>query len=66
MDERTNNEASDDQEKDDAHRRRLEAEAAWERITRRSREILARRGGKPFDSSVDVIREMREERSEQL
>jgi excisionase family DNA binding protein len=28
--------------------------------------ILARRGGKPLPSSVEIIRQMREERSEQL
>jgi excisionase family DNA binding protein len=39
---------------------------AMERIRQINKEILARRGGKPFESSVDIIREMREERMREL
>lgn len=39
---------------------------AMERVRQINKEILARRGGKPFESSVDIIREMREERMREL
>ncbi len=44
-------------------RRALET---MDRIQEINKEILARRGGKPFPSSVDIIHEMREERTRQL
>lgn len=40
--------------------------AALERAERRSRELLARNGGRLFPSSVPIIHEMREERTRQL
>jgi excisionase family DNA binding protein len=40
--------------------------AALERAERHNREIMARRGGKPLRSSVEIIHEMREERMRQL
>jgi excisionase family DNA binding protein len=43
--------------------RALEALAQIERL---SEEILLRRGGKPFSSSVQIIHEMRDERDRQL
>lgn len=39
---------------------------ALERTRRHRKEILARRGGAPFPSSVEIIHEMREERDRQL
>lgn len=39
---------------------------AFERAIRHSDEIMARRGGIPFSSSVDIIHEMRAERTRQL
>jgi excisionase family DNA binding protein len=39
---------------------------AMERVRQINKVILARRGGKPFESSVDIIREMREERMREL
>jgi excisionase family DNA binding protein len=40
--------------------------AALERAERRQREILARRGGKPFPPSWETLDELRDERSRQL
>jgi excisionase family DNA binding protein len=40
--------------------------AAMERMKQLGDEILARRGGRPFSSSVKIIHEMREERDRQL
>ncbi|MCC7022682.1 MAG: helix-turn-helix domain-containing protein [Thermomicrobiales bacterium] len=40
--------------------------AALERAQEINKEILARRGGKPFESSVEIIRQMREERLREL
>ena len=37
-----------------------------ETIDRRRERLLAKRGGIPFESSVDLIREAREERMQQL
>jgi excisionase family DNA binding protein len=39
---------------------------AMERLQQLSDEIYARRGGKPFRSSVEIIHEMRDERDRQL
>ena len=44
----------------------VDPEAAIEKSNELARKILARRGGVPLPSSVDDIREMREERSRQL
>ena len=41
-------------------------QSALERLTRLRERIAARRQGQPIPSSVDIIREMREERDEQL
>jgi excisionase family DNA binding protein len=48
---------------DEEVRRGLEA---LERTRRFREKMLRERGGKPFSSSVDIIQEMREERSRQL
>ncbi|MCC6778785.1 MAG: helix-turn-helix domain-containing protein [Hyphomicrobiales bacterium] len=40
--------------------------AALERAERHARELQARRGGQPLSSSVEIIREMREERMHEL
>ena len=43
-----------------------QAREAMERLQRLNEEILARRGGKPFPDSLEIIDEMREERTRQL
>lgn len=40
--------------------------AAMDRAERHAKELQARRGGQPFLDSVEIIREMREERDRQL
>lgn len=40
--------------------------AALERAQQHRQELMAQRGGVPFPNSVDIIREMREERTRQL
>lgn len=40
--------------------------AALERAVQHAGELQARRGGQPFSSSVEIIREMREERMREL
>jgi len=40
--------------------------AVLEELAALREQMLARRGGQPFSSSVEIIREMREERSRQL
>src|SRR5438874_11879862 len=43
-----------------------QTDEVMERISRRRERLLAERGGIPFPSSVDAIREAREERTERL
>ncbi|MGH2618267.1 MAG: helix-turn-helix domain-containing protein [Thermomicrobiales bacterium] len=69
--------SSVEQEQDEAEierikRRKLTPEEvqrgleAMDRAERHAKELLAQRGGVPFPDSVDIIHEMREERTRQL
>lgn len=64
--------ASDSDEVERIRRRKLTPEeverslAAFERARQHREDLLAQRGGVPFSDSVEIIREMREERDRQL